>query len=242
MRKPIAVALTLVFVFTAVSPVMTASSGVHGPTVLWRHTLKTLPYPGEPSAPQVVDLQGKGVNDILLTSGNSVYVLTASGTVRWTYAIDGIFTGAVAADLDGNGEKEVVAVTDSGTVHCLSAGGAHLWSYETGGSIRAAPALADLNGDGKLEIYLGTMKGDLIILDSQGSLIKKIHFSGPIVRPIMIGTGQYRPNATPIIILEHSGLIEELNKDGQTLSHPPLDVDNGSTEFAIGNDRDRSRS
>lgn len=183
LKGALAVALALTFVLTSLAPLMMVSGDEQGPTVEWRLNLRALAYPGEPTAPQVVDLDGDGANELVLASAESVYVIRAKGTQKWRYSVDGIVTGVVAADLDGNGEKEVVAVTDSGTVHCLSKDGSHLWSYDAKGFIKNAPVITDFYNNGKLDIIF-TAKTGLFILDNKGALVEnhpEITSSVPVV-------------------------------------------------------------
>jgi len=183
MKSALAVALALTFVLTSLAPLMMVSGDAQGPTVEWRLNLRALAYPGEPTAPQVVDLDGDGANELVLASAESVYVIRAKGSQKWRYSVDGIVTGVVAADLDGNGQKEVVAVTDSGMVHCLSKDGAHLWSYDAKGLIKNAPVITDFYNTGKQDIIF-TAKTGLFILDNKGVLLysdSEITSSVPLV-------------------------------------------------------------
>ncbi len=41
------------------------------------------------------------------------------------------------------------------------------WNYDSKSSLLVPPTVADLTGDGKLEIIVCTSKGDLIVLDAQ---------------------------------------------------------------------------
>ena len=93
----------------------------------------------------------------------------------------------VLADISGNDDLEIIAVTNKGYVVALSAGGHALWSRDiaplfgmSGGTheIHARPAVADLDGDGSMEIVVGagTMnpnictQGGVVVLNSSGNV------------------------------------------------------------------------
>ena len=79
------------------------------------------------------------------------------------------------ADLDGDGEREVIVSTRSGEVAALSARGERLWrwsSYERKLGVTlnegARMAFADLDDDGKLEVVLSEQDSYLCVLDHRG--------------------------------------------------------------------------
>lgn len=97
------------------------------------------------------------------------------------------FGSPVLADINGDGKLEIIAVTNKGFVVAVGHNGAKLWEKDiagpfgmSGGSheIHARPAVADLDGDGHVEIVVaaGTLnpnvctQGGVIVLDRQGNV------------------------------------------------------------------------
>ncbi len=81
--------------------------------------------------------------------------------------VDGC-SGLAAADLDGDGWVEIVAVTYDKKVKAFSADGTLLWTsgqYAANlGTYASTPAISDMDGDGSPEIVVGSL-----ILNSDGS-------------------------------------------------------------------------
>ncbi len=143
-------------------------------------------------APSVGDLDGDAGLEIVVPAYDGLlYAFRSTGERMWTYAFGGgdVFVGASEAllvDLNGDGSPEVVFAT-------FSAGGqrepwapAHLVVLDAGGNelhklelalrgSMAAPSVADLDGDGQLELVvslkdaLGGGEGGVQIWDLPGS-------------------------------------------------------------------------
>ncbi|MBN1341136.1 MAG: VCBS repeat-containing protein [Phycisphaerae bacterium] len=113
----------------------------------------------------IVDLDGDGKLDTLhADKGNHVYCTRADGTQRWRADLGGrgIFWAPAVADIDGDGRLEVIVGVrgvDPETKACayvLADDGAIEQRLELGGSANTAPAVADVDGDGELEILIAT--------------------------------------------------------------------------------------
>jgi len=81
-------------------------------------------------------------------------------------------------DLNGDDTDEII-VLRSHTAHCLDAQGARLWTFETGGTCRAVCA-ADLDGDGKAEILIGSDDERIYVLDVHGRKQREHHANIPL--------------------------------------------------------------
>jgi len=113
------------------------------------------------------DLDQDGVMEVI--AGGTVY--EADGRVRWDAGEDG-FSGI--ADLDLDGEPEIVLVDVLGNVHAYSRAGVELWVTEFPVDKHGGPpTLADYNGDGLPEIGVAfatayrVLDGDGVVLWSQ---------------------------------------------------------------------------
>jgi hypothetical protein len=139
-------------------------------------------------APTVVDLTGDGRPEIVAAlPGGRVYAVGPDGRRLWTraYAPKRAKTFAsevVAADLNEDGSPELVFGTyslhrNAGRLVVLSAGGQQLSVTKlrhqgrdgNGIGVAAAPSIADLTGDGTLEIVLTTFDHGVDVYTVPGS-------------------------------------------------------------------------
>ncbi|MFQ6002018.1 MAG: CapA family protein, partial [Anaerolineae bacterium] len=73
------------------------------------------------------------------------------------------------ADLEGDGQGEVIAGSDDNNIYALSSHGRLLWRYTTGSRVTEVAA-QDLDGDGSQEILAGSWDGYLYLLGGDGEL------------------------------------------------------------------------
>lgn len=114
------------------------------------------------SSPAVADVNGDGLKDVIALQGGSNAQVIAwtpeTNVVLWTAVMTDSGLGdharqAVIADLDGNGSLEVL-VGNNASVRILNGTtGEELASVRlSSGSVTSAPAVGDIDGDGKLDV------------------------------------------------------------------------------------------
>ncbi len=157
------------------------------------------------NAPSIADLDGDGVMDIVIagkvrdplqdhdTTHTTVLVLQPNGQrkVGWTIPplggppVAATFSPSQApalADLDKDGDLEIIVTLMDGTLRVYHANGSLMWKYDyaLGKPLFASdPVVGDISGDGKVDIVFGTYSPDgsadsdvrLYALSATGELI-----------------------------------------------------------------------
>ncbi len=137
---------------------------------------------GWASSPAIVQLDGDAPLEIVATNGrgdDAAYAIDgASGTIQWRFAVDppagagiaDLESSPVAADLDGDGDAEVVVRSYNGRMYVLEADGAASWSHDfsgdgKSGNVASTPAVADVDADGALELVVQEATGKVYLFD-----------------------------------------------------------------------------
>ena len=120
------------------------------------------------SAPTAVDLDGDGVMEIVVgTSVGFLYVLSGKdGTTLSGFPKQmGEIQGQVAvADLTGNGFLDIIAADTRGSVAVFDVNGKEIWETHLASLISQGVTIGDVDGDGRLEVVVGTSSGAVHVL------------------------------------------------------------------------------
>lgn len=115
--------------------------------------------------PAAFDLNGDGVMEAVLTTRSAVYVLEgATGAKIWKRFTDNASTSPVIADLDHDGNFEIILATynfSNAKVYAFNTSGSYRWIYSLPPSFGAVTSLvcADFSQNGYLEIMMGGAGG-----------------------------------------------------------------------------------
>jgi hypothetical protein len=132
------------------------------------------------SSPALADVNGDGQTDIIIGGdatpggpvdhqGGIMRAISGNGQLLWSFFTDEqLRSSPSVGDIDGDGKPEIVfgtgnywalhgGASDSTKVFVLNMNGTLKWSIDLGGYTVGSPALADVNGDGRLDIVEGTL-------------------------------------------------------------------------------------
>ena len=169
------------------------------------------------SAPAVGDIDHDGSLEVVVGNANypnwGVHVMRADGTSMpgWPIVINPVFSSSALADLDGDGDLEIIVQEgDPGSL------GYRLWVWHhtgtpmtgwprtiaaDGHASRCGPAVADVDGNGQLEIVTATCDGRLHVFRVDGT-----EYPG---FPIATGAPDYSIISSPSVIdMDQDGLQE----------------------------------
>ena len=168
----------------------------------------------------VDDLDGDGRQEFVLADIDGVLrCQNEKGQVAWERDMGGLCLALDCGDLDGDGLKESVACTADveGNLWAIDSRGAELWSYAVPGTMFAHVTVADVDGNGRCEVF-ATHDNQLVALSSDGKVLWSQSFGGPRFRAVGVGdlTGDGRPEVT-VSLSSQRLFAAALDAQGKTL-------------------------
>jgi hypothetical protein len=174
------------------------------------------------SAPEIADVDGGGKFDVFVGSKSGmVSRIDDGGHLVWEIKMNSSVSAAVvAADLDGDGIKEIIAKDDGGQVKVLGITGAtqNGWPQDTAANLTWPFNLDanDVNGDGIKEIFTTTPDKKFIMWDMTGRKISEFPLSdGAHTAPVLAdlnGDGK-----DEFVIGQADGTISVVDRNGSPL-------------------------
>ena len=208
------------------------------------------------SGNSVVDLDGDGVNEVVVTGTDSlVHVFTLAGTelAGFPYATGNWIVGAPAVgDIDDDGDLEIVVTSRDRKIHVIQHDGTGVAIVEASHYLMSTPALDDLDGDGDLEIVVPGYGYELLAVHHDGTSLDNY--------PLTITGARMSAGASiadidgdgskDFVLGTWSDSIFAFNQSGELLSGFPVDLitnvaappvvadidGNGSLEILAGQD------
>lgn len=155
------------------------------PTIEWRYQT----YGGYFNCrPCVDDIDNDGKLEILFGQGGyyGFYWLGNNGSLKWvSQSVPDSVSSVVAADVDGDGQKEIVLGSYNSYVYCLNSTGGLKWSFATGSPITPALVIAKVGGGVGQKIFAESDNYTLYCLNGTGGLQWKFNAGGSLSPPVV---------------------------------------------------------
>jgi FG-GAP-like repeat/IPT/TIG domain/FG-GAP repeat len=192
-------------------------------------SVTTIPTSSAPQSIFSMDLDGDGKPDLVIADADSNLVMvyhnnSTSGNI--SFALQGSYymgsgtypVGVIAGDLDGDGKPEIVAYnlyTETISILLNTSTPGHISfaapvSYPAG-DYGSAPAIADLNGDGKPEIAVACTGTHVISTYTNKSTVGHLSFSPMVNWALAAYAGPYKVEVADI---DGDGLPDMAAADG----------------------------
>ncbi|NND07173.1 MAG: T9SS type A sorting domain-containing protein [Saprospiraceae bacterium] len=190
----------------------------------------------------LADLDADGADEIIVGSGNMLYVLRDT-SVWWSRQLSGLMRfPAAVGDLDRDGSLDIVVSTgyndEPGQIYTMRADGIDRegWPITFDGRwMLSSPALADVDQDDLLEIICADLErswGHVYVLEADGTLTND---EWPIILPnipaVTPSVGDIDGDAKPEIIIASTREIYAFDHRAQEKTGWP--VGNGMTKFSF---------
>jgi LruC domain-containing protein/uncharacterized repeat protein (TIGR01451 family) len=173
------------------------------------------------SSPTIVDLNNDGQKEIVVLSGDGkMYAYSFSGAALTGFPVQVqntednfgtiiIMPSPAAADLDGNGTKEIIIGTLDKTLKVLNSDGSVRFTKTLDSAVYSSPLIAKVNTS-TYRIIVTTAAGTIYVYDNAGNLVTSRNLgSGFVSSPVIADLDK---TGTPqLIVATISGEIYKLN-------------------------------
>ena len=165
----------------------------------------------------------------IVISGSTIPLLclNADGSERWRVNKSGDGGSPVIADVNGNGQNEIVTALDN-SVMLVSGNGNILWNHSTPKDIDSSIVVADANDDGVTEIYAIDLSGKLVSLAPDGSERWSANVRERVRRQPAIADINGDGNVE-IIVAGYSSELFLFSPDGELLESVPMTHNTNAT-------------
>ena len=117
---------------------------------------------------------------IVVGTRNYLYVVSPEGTILTTRQVTGDMAGgAIAVDIERNGELDIVFVTTNGMLYACRQDGSDISGFpvSSGTFVNCPPLAADIDGDNQYEIILQSHLNSIYIYNNDGTLFSGFPFN-----------------------------------------------------------------
>jgi hypothetical protein len=185
----------------------------------------------------IIDLENDGSKEIIFgDQAGMIHVMQADGTPVSPFPIDTGATIAVAVAVglvDNDDNKDIVIGNDVGHVIAYDCNGNTIFDYNAGGNIKSNPMIADVDGNGIMEVIVCTFPvGAVHIINSDGTSFPNFPatLNSPVMSSAAIGDLNNDGNLEVLVVTLTGSLHAISSNTGSNLSGWPYALSSGSTQ------------
>lgn len=175
-------------------------------------------------APIAADLDGDGNAEFLTAAYQAIIAVDGTGRELWRFATKWRYMTCPAV-LERPGEPALIYAVDMAnnpaTFSCIDGAGKAVWQTEMAQVFWASPALADVNGDGRIEVIQGDSAGVVHVYDAlTGGILWERQIDGECASPAvgdLDGDGSQE-----IVITTTTGRLYVLSARGEIVNERVL--------------------
>ena len=217
--------------------------------------------------PRVADIDGDGDGEVIVAArSGEVYAWHHDGTPiipmcgvfgRFAVVPGGIARAPSAADIDGDGDAEVIVASEAGSLYVWDHTDANADGYADlhsdgfplplDGPASSVPVAADFDEAQGLEIAVASGGGNLTVVDGDGQHLgsSPYSFGHLVLEDVCLAAGDLDGDGLSEIVTSttNRGWVSALNADGSSVDGWPVVVDSWERETAqiVVGDIDRAR-
>eukprot|EP01080_Neovahlkampfia_damariscottae_P010387 gene10387-2916_t len=176
-------------------------------------------------SPTVVDIDGDNSLEVIIgTSMGFIFVFDKNGDdkpgTQFPIHIGEIQGQIITEDINGDGELELCAVDFNSNLVCFNYRGEEIWERRLSGYIDKTPMIGDINGDGILDIVIGTSTGHIwAVRGTDGEVLQHfpVRTNGAIsASPLLLNMNKIEKKKNPkkslsVIIPSFDGYVYIVN-------------------------------
>lgn len=186
------------------------------------------------TAPTLIHRNGNLYAIVVGTTTGGIIVVSASGSVQASFVVTQSLTERLSvppsvADLDGDGHDDLLVtlvVAGGGRLQAVRTTGQQLWSEPISAVDRTStPLVADLNGDGSLDVVVAGGDGTVHAFDREGAVLP----GWPTLLPSSIAAppsiGDISGDGLPEIVFSGDNRLFALHNTGVPVTNFPIVID-----------------